>query len=66
MSKYKNLLKHPTVVNAYYAGLLMGAGDSISQIFLERDQTKQFSFGRAARFAAIGFCIVASNLIVKI
>ncbi|XP_062138246.1 mpv17-like protein [Drosophila sulfurigaster albostrigata] len=39
------------------AAIIMGAGDMIAQLAIEKKSFKDYDLGRTARFSAIGFCI---------
>lgn len=51
------LLRRPYLVQAVQTGTLMGAGDLISQTFIERNTFKQVDFKRTIKFSSIGFVI---------
>lgn len=44
------------------AALIMGAGDVIAQLAIEKKPLKDCDLGRTARFSAVGFCFVGPAL----
>lgn len=53
----KVLKKHPIIVQAFQAGVLMGTGDVIAQSFLEKTELKNLNLLRTAQFFGIGFFV---------
>ncbi|KAH8299917.1 hypothetical protein KR044_007392, partial [Drosophila immigrans] len=44
------------------AAIIMGAGDVIAQLAIQKKSFKDYNIGRTARFATIGFCVVGPTL----
>ncbi|XP_059486655.1 protein Mpv17-like [Neocloeon triangulifer] len=58
---YKNLLqRHPFFTQAVQTGLLMGTGDVIAQVVVEK--RPKLDLRRSATFTAIGFCFLGPSL----
>ncbi|XP_068628969.1 protein Mpv17 [Battus philenor] len=51
----KFLTRRPYLVQAIQTGTLMGAGDYISQVFVEKKSMKNVDLIRTLRFSSIGF-----------
>lgn len=63
---YQNaLLRRPYLVQAVQTGALMGAGDIISQTFVEHRSLKVFDYKRTLKFASIGLFIGVSSFSTK-
>lgn len=55
---YEKLLsKRPYLVQAIQTGALMGAGDLISQYFIENKPLKNVDYQRTAKFSSIGLFV---------
>ncbi|XP_046441007.1 protein Mpv17-like [Daphnia pulex] len=55
---YKNLLhKYPYGIQAVQTAILMGTGDFLSQVFVEKTEAKDYNFLRTAKFAGFGLCV---------
>ncbi|XP_027225233.1 protein Mpv17 isoform X1 [Penaeus vannamei] len=60
---YSHLLhKYPMAVQSIQAGVLMGAGDVISQFVIEKKSTSQYEWQRTARFIGLGTFFVGPTL----
>ncbi|CAF4784285.1 unnamed protein product [Pieris macdunnoughi] len=54
---YQRLLnRRPYLVQAIQTGTLMGAGDLISQTFIEKKSFRDADYARTIKFSSIGFC----------
>ncbi|MCL4124989.1 UNVERIFIED_CONTAM: hypothetical protein GTU68_005128 [Idotea baltica] len=62
MSILRAIQRYPILIQSFQAGTLMGSGDVISQIFIERKQVQNFDWIRPIRFFGIGFVVVAPTL----
>lgn len=59
---YRKLLKnHFLAVQAVQTGALMGAGDSIAQLAVEKTDWRRYDLKRTALFAGLGLCFVVST-----
>lgn len=58
---YQRVLnRRPYFMQAVQAGTLMGAGDLISQTFIENKSLKEVDYKRMLKFSSIGFFIGVS------
>ena len=61
---YEKLLsKRPYLVQAIQTGTLMGAGDLISQYFIENKPLKKVDYERTVKFSSIGFFVGVSFIL---
>lgn len=59
---YQNVLhRYPKITQAVQTGLLMGSGDVISQVFIEKHPIKSLNPKRTLQFFAVGTCYVVSR-----
>jgi len=57
------MAQYPTAVSSVQAGALMGAGDGVSQLWLEGRRTVgEYDVGRTLRFASLGLFLVGPTL----
>jgi len=60
---YRNAMaKYPTLISSVQAGALMGAGDAVSQVLIEKRSLKEYEFSRSLRFASLGLFLVGPTL----
>lgn len=63
MNKCKNIVRqYPIILNCIQSGILMGAGDGISQLYIEKTELGNYNYKRTARFAFMGCFVVVSYL----
>lgn len=48
--------------NLLLSAILMGTGDFLSQVFVEKKKAKEYNFTRTAKFAGIGLLIVSIHI----
>lgn len=61
MNKYAVISRtYPLIVNSVQSGILMGIGDSISQLIIEKTPLNNYNYHRTARFAFMGAFVVVS------
>lgn len=58
---YKRVLnKHPVLTQTIQVGVVMGGGDVISQVVVEKKSYKEYNFLRTAQFSSVGLCFLVS------
>ncbi|KRT79939.1 hypothetical protein AMK59_6473, partial [Oryctes borbonicus] len=62
---YKRALNnYPILTQTIQTSILMGAGDAISQIFIENKGYKEYNLLRTSQFCTVGFCFLGPTLTV--
>lgn len=56
------LHSRPILIQTVQTSILMGTGDVISQIFIEKKPFEEYSILRTLQFSSIGFCFLVSTL----
>ncbi|KAK9703631.1 Mpv17 / PMP22 family [Popillia japonica] len=60
---YKRVLnKHPVLTQTIQVGVVMGGGDVISQVVVEKKSYKEYNFLRTAQFSSVGLCFLGPTL----
>lgn len=61
MNRYAVIVRtYPLITNSLQSGVLMGIGDSISQLYIEKTPINNYNYYRTARFAFMGSAVVVS------
>ncbi|XP_044267064.1 protein Mpv17 [Tribolium madens] len=58
------LIRHPKMTQAVQTGVLMGAGDVISQVFIEEQPVKKLNYKRTLQFVSVGAFYVGPALTI--